>query len=330
MGMLSIKNDSTSPFFNLALEEYVIKYLDPTKDYIILWQNSPSVIIGRNQNTVEEINRQYVKENKINVVRRLSGGGAVYHDLGNLNYTFITQKDDTQGPDFRKFTLPVIKALDKLGVKAELSGRNDLVIDGKKFSGNAQYFYQNRVLHHGTLLYDSDLDVVQKVLNVKADKIASKGIKSVRNRVTNIKEYLDLDISITEFKELLLKTLLEEAGGGQELSLTDQDLTKVEEIMKTRYATWEWNYGQSPPFNFKKSQRFTGGNIEVLLDVKKGIIESCKIYGDFFGTQDIEKFEKLFLGVRYREEDIKKIIDESPTHQFFSNITKEEIFECFF
>lgn len=330
MLLRSIRNESTNPFFNLALEEYVIKYLDPSEDYIILWQNCPSVIIGRNQNTVEEINQQYVKENNINVVRRLSGGGAVYHDLGNLNFTFITNKDEGQGPDFRKFTLPVIKALAKLGVKAELSGRNDLVIDGKKFSGNAQYFYQNRVLHHGTILYDSDLDVVQKVLNVKAEKIASKGIKSVRSRVTNIKEYLATDLSVLEFKELLLKTLLEEEDEQEELILTDQDRVKIEEIMQKRYATWEWNYGQSPPFNFKKSQRFSGGNIEVRLDIRKGIIESCKIYGDFFGTKEVQDFEKLFLGVPYREEDINKIIDDAPTQQFFSNITKEELKACFF
>lgn len=330
MSLRSIRNESTNPFFNLALEEYAIKYLDPQEDYVILWQNRPSVIIGRHQNTLEEINHEYVKENNIQVVRRLSGGGAVYHDLGNLNFTFITTRDEGQGPDFRKFTLPVIKALARLGVKAELSGRNDLVIDGKKFSGNAQYFYQNRVLHHGTILYDSDLDVVQKVLNVKTEKIASKGIKSVRSRVTNIKEYLTSDLSVEKFKELLLKTLLEGEEEKQELILTEKDRAKIEEIMQKRYATWEWNYGQSPPFNFKKSRRFPGGSIEVRLDVKKGIIESCKIYGDFFGTREVEEFEKLFLGVPYREEDINKIIDDAPTHQFFSNITKEELKECFF
>lgn len=197
--MISIRNESKDPHFNLALEEYVFYNFDPNEEYVILWQNEPSVIIGRNQNTIEEINAKFIKEHNINVVRRMSGGGAVYHDLGNLNYTFIINSDKDVISNFKKFTEPIVSALAKLGVKAEFSGRNDITIDGKKFSGNAQHYANNRLLHHGTILFNSDLAVVQEALNVKIDKLKSKGVKSVRSRVTNVYPYLK--------EKLLLKSL---------------------------------------------------------------------------------------------------------------------------
>ena len=182
--MLYIDNSiSTDPHFNLAAEEYVLKNLDPEEEYLLLWQNEPSIIIGRHQNTLAEINLDYVRENKIHVVRRLSGGGAVYHDLGNLNFTFIKKAVQSDLLDFKSFTEPVIRALAKLGVKAELKGRNDLTIDGRKFSGNAQYLYKNNILSHGTLLFDSDLTRLQRPSRYKRTKIESKGVKSVRSQV---------------------------------------------------------------------------------------------------------------------------------------------------
>ena len=201
--MIKIVNENTDPRINLAVEEYALNYLDPREDYAILWQNEPAVIIGRNQNTVAEVNAPYIKEHGIHVVRRLSGGGAVYHDFGNLNFTFIVDADKTVVSNFEYFTKPVIEALASLGVKAEFSGRNDITIDGQKFSGNAQYWSKDRLLHHGTILYNSDLSVVQEALNVKLDKIQSKGVKSVRSRVTNIFPHLPKPITIDEFKETL-------------------------------------------------------------------------------------------------------------------------------
>src|SRR5690554_1895283 len=188
--MYTIINRSTDPRYNLALEEYVLKYLDTTEDIILLWQNEPSVIIGRNQNTTEEINATYIKEHNIHVVRRISGGGAVYHDFGNLNFTFVTNNLRENLNNYRKFTEPVIQALNELGVPAEFSGRNDIVVEGKKISGNAQSYHKNRMFHHGTILFNANLEMVAKVLQVSADKIASKGIKSNRSRVTNILPYL--------------------------------------------------------------------------------------------------------------------------------------------
>lgn len=206
--MIRIVNDHTDPRINLAVEEYALNYLDPGEEYVILWQNEPTVVIGRNQNTLAEVNGPFIKERGIHVVRRLSGGGAVYHDLGNLNFTFIVDAEKERVSNFEYFTRPVIQALASLGVQAEFSGRNDITIDGKKFSGNAQYWSKGRLLHHGTILFNSDLAVVQEALNVKVDKLQSKGVKSVRSRVTNIYPYLKTPITIEEFKEVLWQYLI--------------------------------------------------------------------------------------------------------------------------
>lgn len=329
--MKYIGNNSTNPYFNLAMEEYVLKYLPQNEEYFILWQNEPSIIIGKHQNTIEEINMGFVKENGINVVRRLSGGGAVYHDLGNVNFTFVINNVKKEILDFKKFTLPVIKALGKLGVEAELSGRNDLTIGGKKFSGNAQYIYKDRLLHHGTLLFDTDLEVLQQALNVDVSKIQSKGIKSVRSRVTNIKEHLGREISIPEFIEVLSKYIFEYQGQDfDQYRLTQDDLEKVNRIMQERYATWEWNYGESPPFNFKNSKRFAAGKVEVLLEVKDGKVNECKIYGDFLGVGDVAEVEEKIKGLRYAEEEIRRILKTMDINKYFGGISGEEILSCFF
>ena len=243
--MLYIKSkNSTDPHFNLAMEEYVLKYLNLAEEYLLLWQNEPAIIIGRHQNTLEEVNMDYTRENNIHVVRRLSGGGAVYHDLGNLNFTFIRRAIRSELLDLKSFTQPVIHALKKLGVNAEVSGRNDLTIEGKKFSGNAQYLYKNNILHHGTLLFDSDLSELNKALRVRADKIESKGIKSVRSRVTNIREHIkgDQDTNINEFTALLRDAVAEVQGENfAEYTLGEKDYEGIRALMQERYLTWQWN-----------------------------------------------------------------------------------------
>lgn len=220
--MIRIINEHRDPRINLAVEEYALNYLDPNEEYVILWQNEPTVVVGRNQNTVAEVNGPFIKERGIHVVRRLSGGGAVYHDLGNLNFTFIVDAQKERVSNFEYFTRPVIEALASFGVKAEFSGRNDITIDGKKFSGNAQYWSKNRLLHHGTILFNSDLDVVGQALNVQADKLQSKGVKSVRSRVTNIYPYMPNPISIEEFKAVLLEFLI--PGKRQDYTLSDSGM----------------------------------------------------------------------------------------------------------
>lgn len=329
--MLFIENKSLKPHFNLALEEYAIRHLDLEDSIFMLWQNEPTVVIGRNQNTVEEINAKYIKENHIHVVRRLSGGGAVYHDLGNLNFTFILadQKDDVS--NFKKFTEPVIQVLHSLGIPAEFSGRNDITIEGKKFSGNAQYVCNGRLLHHGTILFDSELSVVQNTLNVKIDKIESKGIKSVRSRVTNITPYLQSPLSIEEFKTILIKSVLgQEDIASKTYQLTEEDTAKIEEIRRNRYETWAWTYGESPAFDMQKSRKYTGGILDIRLQVENGNILGCKIFGDFFGKYEVSELEKILCHTPFSESHIRKAIEEIHMEDYMQNISKEDFIDCLF
>lgn len=296
--MLYIKNKSNNPYYNLAMEEYLFS-LDDKEDYLLLWINEPTIVVGKHQNTIEEINADYVREKHINVVRRITGGGAVYHDLGNLNYSLIIKNDYKGDYDFGKFTMPIVKALDKLGVKAEQSGRNDITIDNRKFSGNAQFISKGKLLHHGTLLFDSHMEELVKALKVSEDKIASKGIKSVRSRVTNIKDYLKDDISIMKFKELLLQYMFDEDMDLRIGQLSELDLAAIESLKNDKYLTWDWNYGQSPEFNIRKCKKFESGKVEALINVKNGVIENVKFYGDFFAKGDISVIENALKGQRY-------------------------------
>ena len=327
--MIRIVNDSKLPQFNLALEEYTINYLDPSHPYVIIWQNEPTVVIGRNQNTLAEVNMKYVRENNIHVVRRLSGGGAVYHDLGNLNFTFIVDGEKGVVSNFEFFTRPVVRALQSLGIKAEFSGRNDITIDGKKFSGNAQYWAKNRLLHHGTILFNSDLTVVQEALNVKADKLQSKGVKSVRSRVTNIYPYLKTPITIEEFKEVLLKFMQEEQTG-PDIILTPEQIAEVERIKAERYDKWEWNFGESPECEIIKEQRFAGGKLELHFNIISGLIQDMKIFGDFFGTLPIDELAERLNGTPYRRTDVSAVLTEMDFSQYCLGIKPEEFLNCLF
>jgi lipoate-protein ligase A len=323
--MLFIDNKGiTDPRINLAIEEYALKNLDINETYLLFYINEPSIIIGRNQNTIEEINTEYVEKNGIHVVRRLSGGGAVYHDLGNLNFSFITKDDGESFHNFRKFTEPVTAALKKLGVNAELSGRNDIEVEGRKISGNAQFSTGGRMFSHGTLLLNSEMENVASALKVKKDKIESKGIKSVRSRVANISEFLSKPITIEEFRSLLLKSIFEGHEDIPEYLLTDDDWEKINKLSKERYQNWEWNYGKSPKFNLQHSHRFPIGQIDVRLEVNKGVIENCKIYGDFFGVGDVSDIENKLKSVRYEKSELESALADVDITHYFGKVSKEE------
>jgi lipoate---protein ligase len=329
--MLFIDNENiTDPRVNLAIEEFALKHLDINETYLLFYINEPSIIIGKNQNTVEEINTEYVRDQGIHVVRRLSGGGAVYHDLGNLNFSFITKDDGNSFHDFKKFTDPVVKALKKLGVNAELSGRNDILADGKKISGNAQFSTKGRMFSHGTLLFDSEIENVVSALNVRMDKIESKGIKSIRSRVTNIREHLDEDMTMEEFKETLLTYLFEEFDTIPKYELTESDWEEIRKISRERYANWDWNYGKSPKFNVELSNRFAAGSVDVRLYIVKGIIQESKIFGDFFGVGDVSDIENKLNGVRYDREEIEKVLEDIDLQHYFGNISRQEFLDLLY
>jgi lipoate---protein ligase len=323
--MLFIDNKGiTDPRINLAIEEYALKNLDINETYLLFYINEPSIIIGKNQNTIEEINTEYVEKNGIHVVRRLSGGGAVYHDLGNLNFSFITKDDGDSFHNFRKFTEPVVNALRKMGVNAELSGRNDLLAEGRKISGNAQFSTRGRMFSHGTLLFDSEIESVVSALNVKKDKIESKGIKSIRSRVANISEFLSNKVTIEEFRSLLLKNIFEGLDEIPEYVLTEKDWEDIHELSKERYQNWDWNYGKSPKFNLQHSHRFPVGQIDVRFEVNKGIIDQCKIYGDFFGVGDVTVIEDKLTGIKYEKSQIVSAMEDVDIKHYFGNISKED------
>lgn len=329
--MLFIDNQKNyDPRINLAIEEYALKHLDINETYLLFYINEPSIIIGKNQNTIEEINTKYVEDQQIHVVRRLSGGGAVYHDKGNLNFSFITKDDGNSFHNFKKFTEPVVEALKKLGVNAELSGRNDLMAEGRKISGNAQFSTKGRMFSHGTLLFDSEIENVVSALKVKKDKIESKGIKSIRNRVANISEFLEQKVTVEEFREMLLRYIFDGEENITEYKLTEKDWETIHQISKERYQSWDWNYGKSPKFNLQHSHRFPVGQIDVRLEVNKGKIDDCTIYGDFFGVGDVQEVQEKLTGVRYEKASIEQALEDIDIPHYFGNITKEEFVELIY
>lgn len=326
--MIYVVNEVTDPYFNLALEEYVLDYLDVAKEYLLLWRNRPTVVVGKYQNTLEEINKEYIKEKKINVVRRNSGGGAVYHDLGNLNYTFIIKDKQVEKLDFSKYIAPIIKALQDWGIAAEFTSRNDITVAGKKISGNSQYIKENKVLHHGTLLFATNLGELELALKISPDKIISKGIKSIRSRVANIKEYLPEDVNIQDFRDMLLSYLFKGAENISQYKLSPQDLETINRLREEKYLCWQWNYGESPKFNIKKAHKYRHGKLETRIYVEDGVIKQCKFWGDFFGTGDLAEVESRLINRRYTEVEIKQALAPLNINKYFVNFTLDELLKC--
>lgn len=329
--MLFIDNRGiTDPAMNLALEEYALKHLPANEEYLLFYINEPSIIIGKNQNTIEEINVPYVKQHGIHVVRRLSGGGAVYHDLGNLNFSFLTDDDGKSFHNYRKFTEPVVEALRQMGVNAELTGRNDIQVGERKISGNAQYATKGRMFTHGTLMFDSELENVVAALNVKLEKIQSKGVKSIRSRVANISEFLSEPMTIVEFKDKLLRSIFHDTDV-REYELTEADWDAVRRLADERYRSWDWNYGRSPAFNIQKTKRIEGaGTYDVRLNVAGGIITEAHIYGDFFGTREVQEFAEMLVGLRYEEADIRDLLGRVDLAPYVGPVTQEQWLELLF
>lgn len=327
--MRYIINKSTDPYFNLALDEYAMKHIDVEEDFFFLWQNKPSVIVGNNQNTVEEVNQAFIDKNNVKVARRVSGGGAVYHDFGNLNFTFIINVDDPGEVNYKKYVQPIIDALASMGVEANASGRNDILVNGLKISGNAQRMSNGKLMHHGTLLYDVNLEDMVQALNVAEDKYISKGVKSVRSRVTNIKEHLKDSGSIEDFWQALQYYLSNE-GKDKEIVLSDKDLALIELEAANRFSTWNWIYGESPQFDLINSKRLDGGKLEIKLNVEKGYIKELRFFGDFLGLKDVSVIEDRLSNVRFSKGDVEEVLDNFDLKIYFGSISKDEILSLMF
>ena len=278
-----------------VVEEYVFESLSKDYNYFILWQNASTVVVGRHQNTFNEVDEAFSRENNISVVRRLSGGGAVYHDLGNLNFTFI-QDAAGKEPDLALFCHPVAKAIRTLGAEAEVNGRNDITVNGLKFSGNAQYVKNGRVMHHGTLLFDSQLEVAARVLRPDPEKIKAKGVASVRSRITNLKPLLPPGTTLENFRDALLKALFENEQM-EAYILCDADLSAITALRDARYGTWAWNWGASPACDMTLSGRVEGcGRLIFQFRVERGFITGATLYGDFFSAGDPQALAESFIG----------------------------------
>ena len=319
--MLYLETGSTDPAYNLAFEEFVLTHRREG-NYLILWQNRNAVIIGRNQNAAEEINRAFVEEHNIHVVRRNTGGGAVYHDMGNLNYSFITDAGDPGNHAASLFTDPVVRALRGLGLDAEASGRNDILVSGHKVSGTAQQLLKGRILHHGTLLFDSDASMIAGALNPDPTKFQSKSVKSVRSRVGNIRSFLPADMDMAAFWGYL-KIALSESGIVPD-TLTEKELSQVAALKAAKYDTWEWNFGKSPKFQLCCKRRWPAGLLEIHLSISEGVIKELQILGDFLALTELAPLTQALTGCPYREDAIGAVLDRFSLSECLGGITKEE------
>ena len=317
-----LETGSVDPCYNLALEQYVLERRREG-DWLMLWQNRNTVVVGLNQNTAEEINASFVEEHGIIVVRRMTGGGAVYHDLGNLNYSFIQDVGNAEELTIGRFTEPVCRALASLGVQASVSGRNDILVNGKKISGVAQRIVGGRILHHGTLLFDSDPAMIAGALRADPAKFTSKSAKSVRSRVGNLRDYLPEGIDLPRFWELLLQELTRD--GLIRESLSPDELQAVRTLADEKYRSWDWTYGRSPDSRYHSRRRFPGGTLEVYMNLHTGRIEDISFFGDFMATAPLDGLTGALRGVRRDAESLTEILDRFDLPSLFGGIRKDEI-----
>lgn len=324
--IIYIDNTSLDPCFSFALEYYLTtEKIFPDSTVAMLWRTFPTLMVGKYQNTLAEINKSYAEEKEIQIIRRMSGGGTIYTDLGGWQFSFIT-KNEGKSIGFEEYTGFMIRTLSRLGVKAEYNGRNDLVIEGKKFSGNAQYIHNGYTVHHGSLLYATDIEEMVKSTSVNEYKIVSKGIQSVRERVTNISDHLAEPMTALDFKKAMVEGFLEKQGAVYELK--PQDIRRCQQLASEKFRSWEHNYGREPQFNLVKIGHFEGGNMEFRLEVKKGRITDAGVFGDFFGSLEPEKIAQALIGCRYKKEDIGQAVEKLGLEETLYKIRIEEIIDC--
>lgn len=324
--MKYIVNDNLDCYYNHALEEYYLNRLD--EDIFILWINERSILLGRNQNPYKEINLEYTKKNGIKVVRRISGGGAVYNGPGNINFTFITSRREEKSNiafSFEKFAKPVILALSSLGVNAKFTGRNDILIDGKKISGNAQYYTKDRLLHHGTLLFDLNLEEISRALITRGEKIKDKSITSYLSRVTNIRPQLKIDMDLTSFRNYLRDFILDYYKSNKIYHPSREEIKDINDFASDKYRQYSWNYGKSPKFNFSNTVKYPFGLVDYELLVVDGIIKEVNITGDYFGEISTYLLEDKIKGLRYNEESIKVALKDINLEKYIKGMSLDSL-----
>lgn len=301
--MIILNRPQTDPYFNIAAEEYFVK--NKKEPIFMLWQNTASVVVGKHQNALKEINLNYLNEKNIPVIRRISGGGTVYHDLGNINYSFIDNGNRESLVNFKKYSQPILDVLISLGINARLVGKSDLKIGELKFSGNASHVYKNTVLHHGTLLFSSDLNILETSIMAKTEKFEDKAVQSKRSLVTNIQNHLQKPITINEFKNLIIMHILDEFPDCTQRDLNENEIKDIDQLANEKYKIWEWNFGYSPSYYFSGRIENQTEAVIFQLQVRNGVITKC----DFQSSQinDINVLNSLFIGKQHNTNALREI-----------------------
>jgi lipoate---protein ligase len=326
--MRIINRPHTNPYFNIAAEEYLLKNME--KDCFMLWQNEPCIVVGKHQNTLAEINHRFVRENKIPVIRRISGGGTVFHDAGNLNFTFISEGAPEKLVNYRKFVDPVVAVLNDLGIPAQFSGKSDIRVNGLKISGNSEHVFKNKVLHHGTLLFSSELSRLELALKIPDTIFYDKGVKSARTAVGNIVDFLESKISIREFKELVLQRLIKTMTDVEFYDLSAQDNAAIQKQADEKYKSWEWNYGYSPDYQLRNSVMAGKEKWTIVLRVQKGLITELEIFNNDSRCIENQLFEELLIGKKYKFAELNGFINENQSKLVLMGLTSELVLNLLF
>jgi lipoate-protein ligase A len=326
--MRCVISEYTDPYFNLASEEVLLKHRE--EDYFLLYRNEPSIVVGKHQNTLAEINLPFVREKGITVARRISGGGTVFHDLGNVNFAFITTGTEGELVDYKRHTLPIIQALLSMGLNAKLGERNELLLGRKKISGTASHVYKQRVLHHGTLLFASVMTDLSAALQVKPGIFEDRAVKSVPSEVTNICRHLVDKMEVEDFQKRLLVHILEQMGGASPYRFSEEDLNEINRLKESKFSSWDWNFGYSPKYQFNKTLQFASGHLALHMNVDKGIIREVSIEGDFLGTRDIQGLESLLVGSIHDPETLRTRLSGIRVADYINGLENEQLLSGMF
>jgi len=326
--MLCILSPNTNPYFNLASEEYLLKHFQ--EDLFFLYRNTPSIVVGKHQNTLAEINLPFVQEHEILVARRISGGGTVFHDLGNLNFAFFTSGKEGELVDYKRATLPILEALKEMGLEARLGKRNELLLKGLKISGTASHVFKQRVLHHGTLLFSSEMGKLSAALKSDQQNFTDRAVKSHRSRVTNISDHLAEAMDVEMFQERILDHMLRTFKDASPYLLSQSDISEIKTLRDSKFSTWEWNFGYSPKYHFFRSISFPAGLLELHMNVEKGVIKELKILGDFTSLNDITLLENMLVGTIHDPETIRIKLSEITVSEYISGLENEKLLSGMF